>query len=141
MATSGSTRWFMDASTLSCIKSAIRRFGRTPSLSASSFTTTAPRIEISRVETDSDIVGFAAAAVAAVVRMDTDENPARVPPTRIGRGRCGSSFDGAAGTFSSCFATGLAACFGCAFWTDFGGGGTFCCCTFCRCALAALPVG
>ena len=74
----------------------MRRLGRTPSLSASSFTTTAPRIEISRVETESEIVGLMTAAVAAVVRMETDENPARLPPTRIEGGR--AAIDPIAGT-------------------------------------------
>ena len=146
MATSGSTRWLMDASTLSCMRSAMRRLGRTPSLSASSFTTTAPRIEISRVETESEIVGLMTAAVAAVVRMETDENPARLPPTRIEGGRAGCC--PAAGTapgFADAFSAGRAD----AFWAGFGGGCAFagccalgCCCIFACCwTLAALPVG
>ena len=87
----------MEASIFRPMRSAISLFGRMPSLSASSFTTTAPRIEISRVDTESDIVGFAGAAGAAVGAptavttglavpictcgrdsfMDTEEKPAR----------------------------------------------------------------
>ena len=86
-----------------------------PSLSASSFTTTAPRIEISRVETEREIVGFggttgAGAAVPVEMtglpgtictcgrdtRIETDENPARSPPTRGAGG--GTGFGGGATT-------------------------------------------
>ena len=92
-------------------------FGLMLSFAARSFTTTAPRIEISRVETESDIVGFAGAAGAAVGAptavttglavpictcgresfMDTEEKPARWPPTRVEAGRCGAAGRLAAG--------------------------------------------
>ena len=48
VATSGSTRWLMDARILSAIRSAISLFGLMLSLAARSLTTTAPRMEISR---------------------------------------------------------------------------------------------
>ena len=72
-----------------------------PSLSASSFTTTAPRMEISRVETEREMEGFGGGggvpaeiveivgAIVRAVRIDTDENPARVPPTRVEARCCG----------------------------------------------------
>ena len=59
-------------------------------------------MEILRVETEREIVGFAGAgggcdepveiveivgAIVRAVRIETDENPARVPPTRV-EGRC-----------------------------------------------------
>ena len=48
VATSGSTRWLMEARTLSAIKSAMSLLGLMSSFAARSFTTTAPLIEISR---------------------------------------------------------------------------------------------
>ena len=109
-----------------------------PSLSASSFTTTAPRMDISRVETESEMVGLAAGGgvpaeaevvivgvIVRAVRIETDENPARVPPTRVtgfaggfagtgfGTGAAGAGFCGGAFFAGCCFGAG-----GC-FWDSF----------------------
>ena len=143
----------MDARTLSCIRSAIRRLGRTPSFSASSFTTTAPRIEISRVETESDIDGLAGCAGTAGAfvptpmpivavgrglerRIDTELNPALSPPTRV------DCFTGAVGFFGA-----AGAGFGAGGGGGGGGGGgclaaacraAACCCFWEGCCFAAV---
>ena len=131
---------------MSCIRSAIRRFGRIPSFVASSFTTTAPRTEISRVLTLIVTVGFGAGAcpceamifIVVAVFIETDENPARRPPTRVtGRGG-GVGAAGLAGATGADLATGFTASFFKSFFasflTSFSFLGSFlaraCCCFF-----------
>ena len=65
-------------------------------------------MEISRVETEREIEGFGGGGVPAeiveivgaivrAVRIDTDENPARVPPTRVEARCCGFAGAGLCG--------------------------------------------
>ena len=56
VATSGSTRWLMEARIFSPIRSAMSRLGLMFSLAARSFTITAPRMEISRLVSSTEIL-------------------------------------------------------------------------------------
>ena len=89
-------------------------------------------MEISRVETEREIAGFdggggvpaeiveIVGAIVRAVRIETEENPARVPPTRVtglggftgfGGGATGAGFDGGGAFLDAC-------CFGagCGYW-------------------------